>query len=55
MGQGLDVKLGQFNSLIGYEVIESPLNANYSHSWLFGLEAEPLLPFSGRPTEADWT
>jgi hypothetical protein len=25
------------NSLVGYEVIESPFNNNYSRSWLFGL------------------
>lgn len=34
---GLDLKVGQINSLIGYEVVESPHNANYSRSWLFGL------------------
>lgn len=34
---GLNLKVGQINSLIGYEVVESPQNANYSRSWLFGL------------------
>lgn len=37
VGTGLTVLLGQFNALIGYEAIESPHNANYSRSWLFGL------------------
>ena len=36
-GTGLDLKIGQINSLVGYEVVESPHNANYSRSWLFGL------------------
>ena len=37
IGNGLDLKLGQINSIVGYEVVESPRNANYSRSWLFGL------------------
>jgi len=37
VGQGLDLKLGQINSIVGYEVVESPRNTNYSRSWLFGL------------------
>jgi hypothetical protein len=36
-GSGIDVKVGQMNTLIGYETVESPYNANYSRSWLFGL------------------
>ena len=35
-GNGIDLRIGRMNSLIGYEVIESPYNANYSRSWLFG-------------------
>ena len=35
-GNGLDLRMGRQNALIGYEVIESPYNANYSRSWLFG-------------------
>ena len=35
-GNGIDLRMGRMNSLIGYEVIESPYNANYSRSWLFG-------------------
>jgi hypothetical protein len=37
IGRGLNIQLGQINSLVGYEVVESPRNANYSRSWLFGL------------------
>ena len=37
VGNGLNVQAGQINSLVGYEVVESPRNANYSRSWLFGL------------------
>ncbi len=37
LGNGLDIRIGRMNSLVGYEVIESPFNANYSRSWLFGL------------------
>ena len=37
VGRGLNVYAGQINSLVGYELLESPRNANYSRSWLFGL------------------
>lgn len=37
VGRGLDVKVGRINTLIGYEALESPLDPNYSRSWLFGL------------------
>ncbi|MEO8328003.1 MAG: porin [Nitrospirota bacterium] len=37
IGNGLDIRLGRMNSLVGYEVIESPFNNHYSRSWLFGL------------------
>jgi hypothetical protein len=37
IGNGLDMRLGRMNTLVGYEVIESPYNNNYSRSWLFGL------------------
>jgi hypothetical protein len=35
-GNGIDLRMGRMNSLIGYEVIESPYNPNFSRSWLFG-------------------
>lgn len=37
VGRGLNIQAGQINSVVGYEVVESPRNANYSRSWLFGL------------------
>ncbi|MBI4636754.1 MAG: porin [Candidatus Rokubacteria bacterium] len=41
VGSGLTVKAGKFVTLLGYEVIESPLNLNFSRSFLFGF-AIPL-------------
>ncbi len=35
-GNGIDLRMGRMNTLIGYEVIESPYNPNFSRSWLFG-------------------
>ena len=37
IGNGLDIRFGRMNTLIGYEVIESPYNPNFTRSWLFGL------------------
>ena len=37
LGNGLDIRIGRMNALVGYEVIESPYNNNFSRSWLFGL------------------
>lgn len=37
VGNGLDIRIGRMNTLVGYEVIESPLNPNFSRSWLFGV------------------
>lgn len=37
LGDGVDVKIGKMVTLIGYEVIESPANANFSRSFGFGL------------------
>ena len=41
LGSGLTVKAGKFVTLLGYEVIESPNNLNFSRSFLFGF-AIPL-------------
>jgi len=41
IGNGLDLRIGRMNTLVGFEVIESPLNPNFSRSWLFGL-GEPF-------------
>lgn len=37
IGNGLDVKVGKINTLIGYEVINSSDNVNFSRSFTFGL------------------
>jgi putative OmpL-like beta-barrel porin-2 len=37
IGDGIDVKIGKMVTLIGYEVIESPANANFSRSFAFSL------------------
>jgi hypothetical protein len=39
MGTGLDVKMGVYNTIIGYESFESYLNPNFSRS--FGWQLEP--------------
>ena len=41
LGQGLTLKAGKFVTLLGYEVIESPNNLNFSRSLLFDF-ATPL-------------
>ncbi len=41
VGSGLTLKAGKFVTLLGYEVIESPNNLNFSRSFLFGF-AIPL-------------
>lgn len=41
LGSGLTIKAGKFASLLGFEVIEAPLNLNFSRSLLFGF-AIPL-------------
>ncbi len=51
VGSGLDLRLGRMNTLIGYEVIESPFNPNFSRSWLFGL-GEPFTTTGVRGTYA---
>jgi hypothetical protein len=50
VGRGLNIQAGQINSLVGYEVVESPRNANYSRSWLFGLGQ----PFTTRGIRASY-
>ena len=41
IGNGVMFQGGRMNTLIGYEVIESPLNPNFSRSFLFGI-GEPF-------------
>ncbi|MGH7228894.1 MAG: outer membrane beta-barrel protein [Nitrospiraceae bacterium] len=50
VGRGLTLQLGQSNSLVGYEVVESPWNLNYSRSWLWGLGQ----PFTTRGARASY-
>jgi putative OmpL-like beta-barrel porin-2 len=50
LGRGLNIQAGQVNSLVGYEVVESPHNATYSRSWLFGLGQ----PFTTRGLRASY-
>jgi hypothetical protein len=42
IGNGPVLKVGKFVTLLGYEVIESPLNLNYSRGYLFSL----AIPFT---------
>lgn len=37
IGKGVNIQVGRINSLIGFEVLESPYNLNYSRSFLFNL------------------
>ena len=46
LGSGLTVKAGKFVTLLGYEVIESPNNLNFSRSFLFTF-AIPLTHVGG--------
>jgi hypothetical protein len=50
VGRGLNIQAGQINSLVGFEVVESPRSANYSRSWLFGLGQ----PFTTRGVRASY-
>ncbi|HEU4685614.1 MAG TPA: outer membrane beta-barrel protein [Nitrospira sp.] len=51
IGNGVNIQLGQINSVVGYETVESPRNPNYSRSWLFGL-GQPFTTRGGRLTYA---
>jgi hypothetical protein len=55
LGNGPVLKVGKFVSLLGYEVIESPLNLNYSRDYLFNL-ASPQTTTGGMLsyTFTDW-
>lgn len=56
VGEGLDLKVGKFVTLLGAEVIESPANWNYSRSYMFGYS----IPFTHTgvlatyPLPAEW-
>src|SRR5436189_74782 len=38
VGNGLDIKLGVWDTLVGYEVFESPNNPNFSRSYGYFIE-----------------
>jgi hypothetical protein len=38
VGNGLDFKVGVFDTIIGYEVFENPNNPNYTRSWAYSME-----------------
>src|SRR5262249_3751456 len=40
IGNGLDWKIGVFDSIIGYESVESPNNPNYTRSYGHGIEPQ---------------
>jgi hypothetical protein len=42
IGNGVDFKLGVFDSIIGYESTSSPLNPNYTHSYGYSMEPTTL-------------
>lgn len=50
VGSGFNLQIGQINSIVGYEVVESPRNPNYSRSWMFGLGQ----PFTTRGVRATY-
>jgi hypothetical protein len=49
IGNGINIQFGRINSLIGFEVIESPYNLNYSRSFLFNL-GQPFTTVGARLT-----
>ena len=40
VGNGLDWKMGVFDSILGYESVESPNNPNFTRSWGHGIEPQ---------------
>ncbi len=38
IGNGLDFKVGAFDTIIGYESVEAGTNPNYTHSYGFNIE-----------------
>ena len=49
IGNGVNIQIGRINSLIGFEVVESPYNFNYSRSFLFNL-GQPFTTVGARLT-----
>ena len=49
VGNGVNIQFGRINSLVGFEVVESPYNLNYSRSLLFNL-GQPFTTVGARLT-----
>jgi hypothetical protein len=54
VGNGLDFKFGVFDTIIGYEVFESPNNPNYSRSYGWGIEPTTHTGVLASYRVADW-
>jgi len=54
VGNGLDFKVGVFDTIIGYEVFESPNNPNYSRSYAWGFEPTTHTGVLASYRVADW-
>ena len=54
-GNGLNMKLGHFYSILGYESVEAPKNFFYSHSYLFQYEPFTETGFLGETRLGDFT
>jgi len=54
IGNGLDIKMGQFAKLVGYETFDSYLNPNYSRSYGYYLEPSSHVGATAKYTVASW-
>jgi hypothetical protein len=54
VGNGLDFKMGVFDTVVGYEVFESPNNPNYSRSFGYALEPTHHTGLLASYHVADW-
>jgi hypothetical protein len=54
IGNGLDLKLGVFDTVIGYETIDAVNNPNYTRSWGFTLEPTTHTGLLGTYRATDW-
>ena len=54
IGNGLDLKMGVFDTVIGYETIDAVNNPNYTRSWGFTLEPTTHTGLLGTYRATDW-
>jgi hypothetical protein len=54
VGNGLDFKMGVFDTIVGYEVFESPNNPNFSRSYGYALEPVNHTGLLASYKVADW-